>query len=389
MDGLLTDLIEWVRDAQDAQGRLRDLLRAYLRLARAVDLDEVLRRVVESARDLVDACDAALAIVQDGRCVHAGVDDPALAPAGHLPQGEDVLGVPIRVGDRVFGTLYLTRKQGAAQFTSDQEELVRGLAAAAGVAIENATLFAQHRRRETWQAAMVEVTTDLLAGDDPAEALRQLVHRARVASGADGAGVSVPTDDPERLRIAVAEGTFAGREGETVRVEWSASGVAISEGRPVLVTGVAADLRMAGTGPGSGAPGATVAVPMVSDGGTVGVLLVARAPGQGPFDQVDIDMIATFAAQAALAVQLAEARRDHERLRLVEDRQQIAEDLQHRVIARLFALGLTLQGVVPRVPNGAVRATIGAKIEEIDVIIREIRATVFALDRHADPELAG
>jgi signal transduction histidine kinase len=273
----------------------------------------------------------------------------------------------------------------------DQEELVVALAAAAVAAIENATVIAASRRRQIWQAAMVEITTGLLTGTDPAEALRQVVHHAHVASGADGAGVGVPTDDPDRLRIAVAEGTFAGWEGGTIPVEGSVWSLAICEGRPILVTEAGADLRMAaGTEPpGSGTLGATVAVPMVSGGGLPRVLLVSRAPGQGAFDQVDIEMLAAFAAQVALAVRLAEERRDHERLRLVEERQQIAEDLQHRVIARLFALGLALQGVVPRVPNGAVRATVGAKIEEIDVIIREIRAAVFALDRDADPELAG
>ena len=81
------------------------------------------------------------------------------------------------------------------------------------------------------------------------------------------------------------------------------------------------------------------------------------------------------------ALQLAEARQDSERLRTVQDRQQIAEDLHHRVIQRLFALGLTLQALALRVANHAIASTINEKVDEIDGVIRDIRTVVFALNR--------
>ena len=57
------------------------------------------------------------------------------------------LGVPVRIRDQVFGNLYLAEKQGAAEFTEDDEQIVVALAAAAGVAIENARLYALAQRR--------------------------------------------------------------------------------------------------------------------------------------------------------------------------------------------------------------------------------------------------
>jgi transcriptional regulator with GAF, ATPase, and Fis domain len=232
LDELLEQLVMRARDVQDTQGRLRGLLRAYLTVAHADDLDTVLRHTVEAARELVDAGYAALGVVNRGRLVrfvHTGMDPQVVARLGHLPEGKGLLGllvdypqslrlrdigdhvasvgfpehhppmrsflgVPIRVAQRVFGNLYLTDKQGADEFTADDEELAQALAAAAAAAIENATLLAESRRRHTLQTAMVEVTTHLLDGADPDEVLRRLVHHARQTLRGDGAGISMPTD---------------------------------------------------------------------------------------------------------------------------------------------------------------------------------------------------
>jgi GAF domain-containing protein len=167
LDGLLEQLVARARDVQETQGRLRGLLRAYLAVA-APTTWMVLRHVVEAAgagqRPI-----RALGVVVGGRAdaVRAhrhgrrrGGADRASArgqgPVGllvdypqslrlreiadhvasvgcpeHHPAMGSFLGVPIRVADRVFGNLYLTEKQGTAEFTADDEELVAALAAAA------------------------------------------------------------------------------------------------------------------------------------------------------------------------------------------------------------------------------------------------------------------
>jgi signal transduction histidine kinase len=118
---------------------------------------------------------------------------------------------------------------------------------------------------------------------------------------------------------------------------------------------------------------------MIGDGGIDGLLAVSRHPGDEPFDDLDQDLITAVAAHAGLALRLAQVRRDNEQLHLIEDRAQIAEDLRHRVIQRLFAHGLALQGTASRVANPQISTAIQNQIDEVDAIIRDIRAAVFSL----------
>jgi GAF domain-containing protein len=420
LDELLEQLVLRAQDVQDNQSRLRGLLHAYLAVARADDLDTVLRHVVEAARELVNAGYAALGVVRRGqlvRFIHAGMDPDVVTQVGHLPQGKGLLGVlvehpeslrlrdisehlasvgfpehhppmrsflgvPIRIGDRVFGNLYLTEKQGASEFTGDDEHLVQALAAAAAAAVENATLLAESRRRHTWQTSMIDVSTQLLAGTGSDEVLRQLVRHARDTLRGDGAAVSVPTEDPQLLRLVVAEGSsYQPAEGALIPVEGSVNGAAIAAGHLIVVHDPANDPRTpAAADHAAGLIGETVAVPYFGDEGVTGVLTVSRSPDDEPFDQLDLDLITAVAAHAGLAMQLSQVRRDNEQLRLAEDRQQIAEDLRHHVIQRLFSHGIALQGVASRTSSPQTSTAIQTQIGEVDAIIRDIRAAVFSLN---------
>jgi two-component system, NarL family, sensor histidine kinase DevS len=415
LDDVLEQLVTSARQVQAAQGRLRALLRAYLAVARADDLDGVLRQTVAAAKSLVDARYAALGVVaQDGlaRFVHAGIDEETAQRIGRLPEGKGMLGllverpepvrldniaehvgsvgfpehhppmasflgVPVRVGDRIFGNLYLTEKQGAATFTADDEELVVALAAAAGVAIENATLLAQGRRRQAWQSAMVEATTALLADADLDVALSRFVGCALETLRGAGAIAAVPTDDPARLRVAAAGGNYRRCVGAELAVADSILADAIERGGPVVAERCRLP-HLPAVDRGDAA-GQSMAAPMSAEEGLVGVLLISRRPGDPPIDDLDRDIMAGLGTQAGLVLHLAEAHRDNERLRLVEDRRQIADQLRGRAIQRLFRLGLGLQGQVDRSRQVDVRERLQEQVYEVDAIIRDIRDTVLTL----------
>jgi GAF domain-containing protein len=282
LDELLEQLIERIRGVQQTQGRLRGLLRANLAIAQGVDLEAVLRHIVSAAKDLVDARYAALGVIQDGqltRFLHEGMSPDLVAQIGDLPQGKGLLGelvdnprpvrvpeiaehsssigfpaghppmhsflgVPIRVRARVFGNLYLADKQGADQFTKDDEEVVLALAGAAGIAIQNATLFVETRRRRDWQAAMTAVTTDLLQGADRDQALASLVAQAQAASEAEGAAFTAPSgDDAAELHVSLAVGLLEEWHGSKASIEGTLAEAVLTDREPVLIPDASRDPR--------------------------------------------------------------------------------------------------------------------------------------------------
>ncbi len=415
LDQLLDQLIERAQDVLLTQGRLRGLLRANHAIASAVDLDEVLRHILESARELVDARYAALGVIQQGRLVrflHTGMDDQTVADIGHLPEGKGLLGrlidyprplrtaligahessvgfpdlhppmtlflgVPILIGQRVFGNLYLTDKQGADEFSRDDEELATALAAAAGAAINNAAAFSESQRRHQWQAAMAALSTEVLTSDDPDQAPWLILRHAAAAADCAGMSIAVPADDSDHLRVVAAGGFFADRVGLVTTVAGTIYEQVMTQRRAVLIDNLTADSRASDLR--GAAAGCTVAVPMLTELATDGVLFLSRRVGAADFDAVDLEMLVTYAAHAALVLQLARSRRDNEVLRMVGDREHIAEGLHHEVIQRLSRLGMELQGLAVRGPDPKLGSVLQSKVEEIDEIMRALRVVISSL----------
>jgi GAF domain-containing protein len=414
LDQLLEQLIDRARDVQATQGRLRGLLRANLEVARAVDVDQVLRHILDAAMTLADARYAALGVVRDGRLVrfvHTGMDDATIDAIGSLPEGKGLLGqlieaprplrlsdlaehhasvgfpanhppmrtflgVTIRVKDRVFGNLYLTDKRGEAEFSADDEELVSALAAAAGVALQNAALFTESQQRQAWQQAMAALSTAVLSSDRD----RAMSHIVRlVSSTMDAGGTSLGVPAGDELTIAAADGLLASWLGQTVPVAGTLYELALTSDGPVVVADSSTDPRTADRAADQ-AIGPCVAVPMRTKVDFNGVLFVCRRRDEAQFDPIDLEMLAAYAQHAALVLQLAEVRQDNELLRLAEDRRQIGVDLQDRVINHLFCIGLDLQGAASRVSDTNVRTLLQTKVDEIDAAIRAIREAVFSLN---------
>ncbi len=88
-------------------------------------------------------------------------------------------------------------------------------------------------------------------------------------------------------------------------------------------------------------------LPLRATDAVAGVLVALRPVGAPPFSADQLDMMAAFADQAALAWQLASTQRQMRELDILTDRDRIARDLHDHVIQRLFAVGLALQGTDP------------------------------------------
>jgi signal transduction histidine kinase len=131
--------------------------------------------------------------------------------------------------------------------------------------------------------------------------------------------------------------------------------------------------------------GPAIVVPLGSGRGVEGALTLAWLPEHASAaDAVDQALPASFAEQATLALQLARAREDQQRLVLFEDRDRIGRDLHDLVIQRLFAVGLGLESVARSTTDPKVTERLTTAVDDLDGTIKDIRRTIFALGALAD-----
>ncbi|MER7662173.1 MULTISPECIES: GAF domain-containing protein [unclassified Streptomyces] len=298
-------------------------------------------------------------------------------PPGHPPM-RSFLGVPIRVQGEIFGNLYLTEKRDGADFNDEDLHVVRVLATEAGIAIGNARLYEAARQRERWIDGSVAVTTALLSGGDADDALAVVAEQARRLAEAAAGIVLLPADEGGLEIVAVASDRPATSLGIVLPPE-SPVVAQLLAGEAVFVADAATDPRLLTRMTGRFGP--SMLLPLRSGGRVLGALATPRARGARPFSEAERTLAAQFASQAALALMMAEAQRDRERLAVYEDRDRIARDLHDLVIQRLFATGMMLESAQRRSVVPAVQEGVGRAVDELDVTIQEIRTAIFALQQ--------
>ncbi|WP_041782898.1 GAF domain-containing sensor histidine kinase [Mycolicibacterium chubuense] len=413
---LLTEVQDRVEQIIKGRDRLDGLVEAMLVVTSGLELDETLRTIVHTAIELVDAQYGALGVRGDDdeltAFIYEGIDEPTRELIGHLPEGRGVLGVlmenpkpirledisshpssvgfpanhppmrtflgvPVRIRDEIFGNLYLTDKLGGQPFSEDDEVLVQALAAAAGIAIDNARLYQLSQARQSWIAATRDIGTELLSGTDPARVFRLLADTAQKLSGAASALVAVP-GDPDKpagevteLVVVASAGAAAGTELRPIPVGGTAVGEAFVRRTPGRHSGAEIGVGQV-TGP-------SLVLPLRTTTTVAGVLIALRPVGGQAFSADELAMMAAFADQAALAWQLATAQHRMRELDVLTDRDRIARDLHDHVIQRLFAVGLSLQGTIARASSDVVQQRLSDSVDDLQEVIQEIRTAIFDL----------
>ncbi len=418
---LLAEVQDRVELIVEGRDRLDGLVEAMLVVTSGLELDATLRSIVHSATNLVDARYGALEVHdRDHRVlqfVHEGIDDETVRRIGHVPQGlgivgllihepkplrlenisdhpasigfpshhppmRTLLGVPVRVRDEAFGTLYLADKTNGQPFSDDDEVLVQALAAAAGIAIANARLYEQAKARQSWIEATRDIATELLSGTEPTTVFRLVAETALKLTAADAALVAIP----------VGENTPSADAAELLVIETIGSAVASTSGRTIPVAGTSLGEVFAKSTPQrldridlDGAEvGASLVLPLRATGTAAGVVVVLHESDAGSFTDEQVEMVAAFVDQAALAWQLARSQRRMRELDVVTERDRIARDLHDHVIQRLFAVGLALQGTVSRERDSEVRRRLAEAVDDLQGVIQEIQTSIF--DLHAAPQ---
>ncbi|MFJ7587518.1 GAF domain-containing protein [Streptomyces sp. NPDC097617] len=425
LDELLAELQVRIDEVRGTRDRLTGLLEAVMSVGRELDLPQVLRGIVEAAVVLVDAQYGALGVIGDDRklaeFLPVGISDDLRAQIGDLPSGHGILGelirhpeplrlselsehsasygfpahhppmhsflgVPIRVRNDVFGNLYLTEKRGGAEFDAEDEAVLSTLAVAAGIAIENARLFEEVRLRERWLEASSDVTSSLLSGACEDEVLTGMLERAKDITSAD-MGVFYLLGSGGELRGSIASGR--GAEAHRGIVLPSTSGTlaeaALAHDGLITVPDVQSDVRVTVQRERWTGFGPAVAVTVSTKERLSGVLILARLHGRPVFATAEVAALPGFAGQAALALELADRRRDAEQMSMLEDHDRIARDLHDLAIQRLFATGMTLQSAQRFVDHPQASERLARAVDDLDATIKIIRSTIFGLREHDAP----
>jgi two-component system, NarL family, sensor histidine kinase DevS len=382
-------------------GSTQLLLDAVIAISSDLDLTSVLTRIVVSAAELTGAGFGALGVIGgDGELsdfITTGIDPHTRELIGELPRGRGILrllidepeairlddlrahprsfgfpphhptmvtflGLPVRIRGTVFGNLYLTEKDGGLPFTESDELLVQALASAAGFVIENARAYGLSERRRQWLEASSELADTLQPPLDLGRALQLITNSARAIAGAEATAVVqipeldaasvVALDGPAGNRVQgllddITEATHGGQRQSPIEL-------ALDDMKAVVIP-LRAHLA---------APGVLVA-------------LFDKAHRAGEYEERELLM--SFADQAALALDRAQALEDRAELAVISDRDRIARDLHDLVIQRLFATGLQLQGIRSVSETPAVNERIDETVDSLDLTIKDIRSTIFEL----------
>lgn len=421
---LLTEVQERLSAVARAQSRVDGLLDAFLTVSSGLDLDNTLRRIVEAGVDLVDARYGAMGVLDPrgglAAFVHVGIDPERAARMGHLPEGKGVLGrlisdpqplrivdlgadpssvgfpphhppmrsflgVPVLVRNEVYGNLYITEKRNGA-FTAEDQVVLTALAGAAGIAIDNARLYEEGQMRRRWLTVLGDVRSALLGDTSPSDVLTMIVDSVASLTEADAAVLMFgPAPDDGTYEVGAHSGAaLTDVSGERLAIELEPVLQAVAAAPSTVVLDTTAMPSIPLTDQLSWGP--AIAVPLRSREGAQAVIVATRLANRAPFDLSLVPLITSFAEQTAIALDMAERQRDARRLDLYEDRDRIARDLHDQVIQRIFAAGLSLQSVVPRITNPQAQRRVQTVVGQLDDTVRDIRMTIFNLQTTGQPD---
>jgi signal transduction histidine kinase len=427
LDALLTELLGRVDEIMDLQERQRALLDAVVSIGSDLDLNSTLERIVAAACSLVNARYGALGVLRTdrkrlARFITHGISPDQIAEIGPYPEGHGILGllienpeplrlrdlsehprsygfpanhpamktflgVPVRTGDRVYGNLYLTEKAGGEEFTADDERVVLALAAAAGVLIDNARLYADTERRRRWHEATGEITQFMLGDFDAQDGLDLVVRKAREVSESRVGAIFLATDGELVLTALDAPAEFHRYLGRRFPAELPIFADLLAGRQRVVIEDLAELVTDSGQSeqlPELESLGRTIMVPLPPGNDHAGGALIVAADRAAVLGVTPgTDLLEMFANQTTLALDRAQARRDLAMLAILGDRDRIARDLHDLVIQRLFAVGLQLQGM-QRTLDATAQARVTRAVEDIDATIQDLRNAIFEL--HRDPE---
>lgn len=260
---------------------------------------------------------------------------------------KSLLAVPLRSGEQILGVTVLITRKAHDQFSQDELELVRGIANSVALAVDNARLYEQTRRRLAESEGLARIAKGFLQKVGLPEILDIVCAEAKNLTGARGSAVLL-LDEDGWLRVThhIGKPQLA---FDRVPVEYGFAGRTINTDEPVLIN--LDETSRAGQDHGW-IPDLTslLNVPLKTDTKVIGALDVMNKPGG--FNQDDVRIINLFAYQAAINIEQARLHQQAEQLAVLEERQRLARELHDSVTQTLYSINLYADAARMALSNG-------------------------------------
>ena len=227
---------------------------------------------------------------------------------------------------------------------------------------------------------MLEATLLIEANLELPEVLRHVVEEACSMTGARYGALGVLAEDKQSLADFVTVGMTAEERAAVGHLPTGQGvlGILITEPKPLRLSDISSHPESHGFPPNHPAMTSFLGVPIRIRDEVYGNLYLADKIGWTEFTSDDVALVGALSMSAAIAIENARLHEQVRRSAVYEDRDRMARDLHDTVIQRLFALGLTLQGIAARLPASAA-GQIGQTVSEIDLVITQVRSTIYEL----------
>jgi two-component system sensor histidine kinase DevS len=414
---------------EELQDRLIALHRASLELVKDVSLETLLERIASLACEQAGAKYAALGVLDDeeklkqfitvgmkaeeikkishpprgmgliGALMHGDSgniripeikDDPRSVgfPSGHVEM-HALLGVPIRIGGRQLGQIYLTDKIGDSEFSPDDEKVIEILAAYAGAAIENARLYERLQEREATltlrndQLALLnQIGTALASSLELEEILNKTLALLMAHFQVEAGEIFLKEEDGETLRLVL-------HRGEAAEAFWTRNRFKIGEGmvgqaaqtlEPVISHHLDKDEQGTRQAVVEAGFKQIACLPLTAHGEVVGVLTIATR-SRKTISKSELQLIVSVAGGAGTAIENARLHSNVRRLAVLEERERIGMDLHDGTIQSIYGVGLALENarMLLRENPQFAEDRLEKAIEDLNHTIRDIRNYILDL----------
>jgi signal transduction histidine kinase len=320
-------------------------------------------------------------------------DDPRSVgfPENH-PEMHSLLGVPIRLGERQLGQIYLTDKMDGAEFTHDDEKIIEMLAAYAGVAIENARLYKRSQEHEatlTSRNEQLALLNQILSALSSSLELEEILNKTLALLMAhfqvEAGEIFLMEEDGETLRLVL-------HRGEAAEAFWTRTRYKIGEGmvgkaaqmlEPIINNHLEQDELVTRQAVVDAGFKQITCIPLTTRGEVVGVLTIATR-NRKAISKSGLQLLMSVAAGAGTAIENAQLHANVRRLAVLEERERIGMDLHDGTIQSIYGVGLALENarMLLRDNPQVAEDRLQKAMEDLNHTIRDIRNYILDLRPH-------